>query len=43
MNQGKHQDLTTEQKILIERKYRNFILGGAGLKDEDKETVQGDI
>jgi peptidyl-dipeptidase Dcp len=27
---------STEQKILIERKYRNFILGGAGLKGESK-------
>ncbi len=25
---------TTEQQILVERKYRNFILGGAGLKEE---------
>lgn len=28
--------LSTEQKILVEKKYRNFMLGGAGLKDEDK-------
>jgi peptidyl-dipeptidase Dcp len=28
--------LTIEQKILVERKYRNFRLGGAGLKDEEK-------
>lgn len=28
--------LTTEQKILTERKYRNFILGGAGLKEEER-------
>jgi peptidyl-dipeptidase Dcp len=28
--------LTTEQKILVERKYRNFILGGAGLKTKEK-------
>ncbi len=26
--------LTTEQKNLVEKKYRNFILGGAGLKEE---------
>ncbi len=29
-------DLTSEQRILVERKYRNFMLGGAGLKDEDR-------
>jgi peptidyl-dipeptidase Dcp len=29
-------DLTTEQKILVERKYRNFMLGGAGLKDDQR-------
>jgi peptidyl-dipeptidase Dcp len=29
-------ELTTEQKILTERKYRNFILGGAGLKEEER-------
>jgi peptidyl-dipeptidase Dcp len=28
--------LTTEQKILVERKYRNFMLGGAGLKDGER-------
>ena len=28
--------LTTEQRILVERKYRNFMLGGAGLKDGEK-------
>ena len=28
--------LTTEQKILTERKYRNFILGGAALKMKKK-------
>jgi peptidyl-dipeptidase Dcp len=28
--------MTTEQKILTERKYRNFILGGAGLKEEER-------
>ncbi|MGC1392608.1 MAG: M3 family metallopeptidase [Bacteroidales bacterium] len=26
---------STEQKILTERKFRNFILGGAGLKEEE--------
>jgi peptidyl-dipeptidase Dcp len=29
-------ELTTEQKILTERKYRNFILGGAALKEEER-------
>ena len=29
--------LNTEQKILIERKQRNFILGGAGLKEKEKK------
>jgi peptidyl-dipeptidase Dcp len=28
--------LSIEQKILVERKYRNFILGGAGLKEDEK-------
>lgn len=28
--------LTSEQKILTERKYRHFMLGGAGLKEEEK-------
>ncbi len=28
--------LNTEQKILVERKFRNFMLGGAGLKEDDK-------
>ena len=32
--------LTTEQKILIERKYRNFMLGGAGLKEEEKSRFR---
>lgn len=27
---------TTEQKILTERKYRNFMLGGAALREEEK-------
>jgi peptidyl-dipeptidase Dcp len=29
-------DFNTEQRILAERKFRNFILGGAGLKDEER-------
>jgi len=32
--------LTTEQKILVERKYRNFLLGGAGLKDDVKRRFR---
>lgn len=28
--------LNTEQKILTERKYRNFMLGGAGLKEAER-------
>ena len=40
MKQGKISGLNTEQKILVERKYRNFILGGAGLKDEEKKRFR---
>lgn len=29
-------NLTTEQQILLERKYRGFMLGGAGLKSEQR-------
>ncbi|MEI6048408.1 MAG: M3 family metallopeptidase [Bacteroidota bacterium] len=32
--------LDIEQKILTEKKYRNFILGGAGLKDEEKKRFR---
>lgn len=32
--------LTTEQKILAERKFRNFLLGGAGLKEDEKERFR---
>jgi peptidyl-dipeptidase Dcp len=32
--------LNTEQKILVERKYRNFMLGGAGLKVEKKKRFR---
>lgn len=32
--------LSTEQKILVERKYRNFLLGGAGLKEEDRKRFR---
>jgi len=31
---------TSEQKILIEKKYRNFMLGGAGLKEEDRKRFR---
>lgn len=33
-------DLTTEQNMLLEMKFRNFILGGAGLKDEEKKRFR---
>jgi peptidyl-dipeptidase Dcp len=32
--------LNTEQKILTERKFRNFILGGAGLKKEERKRFR---
>jgi peptidyl-dipeptidase Dcp len=32
--------LTTEQKILTERKFRSFMLGGAGLKEDDKKRFR---
>lgn len=32
--------LKTEQKILTERKFRNFMLGGAGLKEEEKNRFR---
>ncbi len=32
--------LSQEQKILTERKYRNFILGGAALKPEERERFR---
>lgn len=32
--------MTTEQKILVERKYRNFRLGGAGLADAEKKRFR---
>ncbi len=32
--------LTTEQKILTERKFRNFLLGGAILKEDEKERFR---
>jgi peptidyl-dipeptidase Dcp len=33
-------DLNSEQEMLLERKYRNFILGGAGLKDEKRKRFR---
>jgi peptidyl-dipeptidase Dcp len=33
-------DLSTEQKILVEKKYRNFILGGAGLQEEEEKRFR---
>jgi peptidyl-dipeptidase Dcp len=35
-----HLDLTSEQKIMTERKYRHFMLGGAGLKEEEKNRFR---
>ncbi len=32
--------LTIEQVMLLERKYRSFILGGAGLRDDQKATFR---
>ena len=32
--------LTTEQKILTEKKFRNFMLGGAALKDGEKKRFR---
>jgi peptidyl-dipeptidase Dcp len=32
--------LNTEQKMLLEKNYRNFILGGAGLSDEKKSRFR---
>ena len=32
--------LTSEQKILVEKKFRNFILGGAGLKEEEQKRFR---
>jgi peptidyl-dipeptidase Dcp len=32
--------LTNEQLMLLERKYRSFMLGGAGLNDEDKRRYR---
>ncbi len=32
--------LTAEQKMLTEKKYRNFILGGAGLKIEERKRFR---
>ena len=35
--------LSTEQQMLLEKKYRSFMLGGAGLNREGEKKVQGDI
>ncbi len=32
--------LTIEQKMLLEKKFRNFILGGAGLPEEEKKRFR---
>ena len=33
-------DLNSEQNILLDRKYRDFVRGGAALSDEDKEKFR---
>jgi peptidyl-dipeptidase Dcp len=33
-------EFTSEQKILIERKYRNFMLGGAALKENERKRFR---
>ncbi len=33
-------ELNSEQKILVEKKFRNFILGGAGLKEEAQKRFR---
>ena len=33
-------ELNTEQQMLLERKYRNFLLGGAGLEDGKKKRFR---
>jgi peptidyl-dipeptidase Dcp len=33
-------DLNTEQQMLLDRKYRNFLLGGAGLEEEKKKRFR---
>jgi peptidyl-dipeptidase Dcp len=32
--------LSTEERILTEKKYRNFLLGGAGLKENDRKRFR---
>ena len=32
--------LNSEEKILVEKKFRNFILGGAGLKEKEKKRFR---
>ena len=32
--------LNTEQKRLVEKKFRNFVLGGSGLKEEEKKLFR---
>jgi peptidyl-dipeptidase Dcp len=32
--------LTTEQKLLVERKHRNFLLGGAGLPEKERKRFR---
>jgi peptidyl-dipeptidase Dcp len=39
-NSRESSGITMEQELLTERKYRNFILGGAALKEEDKNRFR---
>jgi peptidyl-dipeptidase Dcp len=37
---GEKEKLTTEQKMLLERKFRSFLLGGAGLDERNKKRFR---
>ncbi len=39
-NSAEKPDLTTEQKMLLEKKYRSFMLGGAELNEHDKKRFR---
>lgn len=39
-NSAEIKTLTTEQKMLLERKYRGFMLGGAELNEKDKQRFR---
>ncbi len=40
MKPGKISGLNAEQKILVEKKHRNFVLGGAGLKESERKRFR---